>query len=97
MKSLIEHGITASTTLTCEETRKIQTMIVKVFSEGEETKEYTVRLSDTPIDVIEQYSGQRDPMFCLKTSSRILDNDKTLGTQGVTANSVLEGRNRKVY
>ena len=72
-------------------------MIVKVFSEGENTEEYTVRLSDTPMDVIQLYCGQRDTMFCLKTSSRILDNDKTLSSQGVTADSVLEGRNRKVY
>ena len=69
---------------------------VKVFSEGEKTEEYTVRLSDTPMDVIQQYCGQRDTMLCLKTSSQILNNDKTLGSQGVTADSVLEGRNRKV-
>lgn len=93
---MTENGITSSTTLICEETRKIQTMIVKVFSEGEKTEEYTVRLSDTPMDVIQQYCGQRDTMFCLKTSSQILNNDKTLGSQGVTADSVLEGRNRKV-
>ena len=94
--TLTENGITSSTTLICEETRKIQTIIVKVFSEGEKTEEYTVRLSDTPMDVIQQYCGQRDTMLCLKTSSQILNNDKTLGSQGVTADSVLEGRNRKV-
>ena len=94
--TLTENGITSSAELICEETSKIQTMNVKVFFKGEETAEYVVQLSDTPLDVIEMYIGRRDSMYCLKSSSRILDNDQTLVSQGVTENSVLEGENRMI-
>ena len=69
---------------------------MKVFFKGDDTIEFTVHLSDTPLDVIERYIGSRDSLYCLKSSSRILDNDQTLVSQGVTENSVLEGENQMI-
>ena len=82
--------------MTNDEFKKLKTVKVKVFFKGDETAEYVVQLSDTPLDVIEKYIGQRGSIYCLKSSSGILDNDQSLVSQGVTENSVLEGENRMI-
>ena len=99
-KTLADNGIVASTTLVCEETKKMRTQsfVVKVYTEGEGTEDYTCQFSDTPADLIEQYVGYYDPIYYVKTSSnQILKSDRSLVSQGVTPNSTLEGKNSGVY
>lgn len=83
--------------LFCEDTKKTgnESFIVKVFTDGEDTEDYMIQALDTPADLIKRYVGISDSLYCLKTSSlRILENNKTLISQGVKNNSVLEGGNK---